>query len=126
MSQLQALCDKLGLTLKCQYGAVEPKDEWQRTAHGYRCTLRYQRRQLTVPFWMGKAHTSEPTTADVLACLCSDASAADASFESWAADMGYDTDSRKAESIYRACCAIAPRLRRFLGDSYDAVCRAEH
>jgi hypothetical protein len=37
-------------------------------------------------------------------------------FESWASEIGYDADSRKAESIYRACLEIALKLRSALGD----------
>jgi hypothetical protein len=55
---------------------------------------------------------------DVLACLASDASALDcASFEEWAADLGYDTDSRKAETVYRACVACGLALRSMFGDA---------
>lgn len=32
-------------------------------------------------------------------------------FENWASEYGYDTDSRKAESIYQACLDIALKLR---------------
>lgn len=58
-----------------------------------------------------------PKLADVLYSLQFDASAIDAGgFESWAADLGYDTDSRKAETIYRACLDIGLKLRAALGD----------
>ena len=36
------------------------------------------------------------------------------------------TDSRSAERTYKACKALAPRLRRFLGEDFEEVCRAEH
>lgn len=32
------------------------------------------------------------------------------SFEDWAGDFGYDSDSRKAEAIYRACDSIGRKL----------------
>ena len=37
-------------------------------------------------------------------------------FEDWASDFGYDTDSRKAESTYRACLEIALKLRVAIGE----------
>jgi hypothetical protein len=40
-----------------------------------------------------------------------------AGFDDWAADYGYDTDSRKAESIYRACLEIGQKLRAGLGQA---------
>jgi hypothetical protein len=68
-----------------------------------------------------------PTAADVLGCLCSDAQGVDhgETFEDWASDFGYDTDSRKAERIYHECQSIALRLRGFLGTHYDRAMRAE-
>jgi len=65
-----------------------------------------------------------PALADVLHSLLLDAEALDsATFEDWACDLGYDTDSRKAESIYRACLAIGLKLRRMLGDETIAALR---
>lgn len=59
-----------------------------------------------------------PDPLDVLHSLIMDASALDAGgFEEWARDYGYDTDSRKAEAIYRACLEIALKLRAGLGDA---------
>lgn len=59
----------------------------------------------------------EPDTVDVLYSLAMDSDVLDAGgFESWAADLGYDTDSRKAEGIYQACLDIALKLRSALGD----------
>lgn len=59
-----------------------------------------------------------PDACDVLASLSMDSSVLDASgFEEWARDLGYDTDSRKAEAIYRACLDIALKLRNGLGES---------
>ena len=59
-----------------------------------------------------------PAMHDVLWSLLLDADAIDAGgFESWAADLGYDTDSRKAESVYRACVEIGLKLRAMFGDA---------
>ncbi len=50
----------------------------------------------------------EPNAADVLHSLVSDSEVLQhADFESWATDTGYETDSRKAEAIYKACVANA-------------------
>lgn len=59
----------------------------------------------------------KPNSADVVHSLVLDASAIDhSSFESWASDYGYDTDSRKAEAAYRACLDIGLKLRNAIGD----------
>lgn len=59
-----------------------------------------------------------PDTIDVLHSLAMDSDVLDAGgFESWAGDLDYDVDSRKAEAIYRACLDIALKLRAALGDA---------
>ena len=60
----------------------------------------------------------KPNAHDVLSSLCLDASVIDSgTFEEWAADMGYDTDSRSAEQTYRACLEIGLKMRNGLGDA---------
>lgn len=71
--------------------------------------------------WIGKHHPGGaailPDTRDVIALLVFDASVLDAGgFESWASDLGYDPDSRKAETIYQVCLDIALKLRAAIGD----------
>jgi len=64
-----------------------------------------------------------PDSVDVLYSLVMDSNVIDSGgFESWAADYGYDPDSRKAESIYRQCLEHALKLRAWIGgDSLDAL-----
>lgn len=88
----------------------------------YRVTLAYDGRTMTVPFGMGSALTDDPGADDVLNCLASDASGYEnaRSFEEWAGEYGYDTDSRKAERTYQQVKEQTEQLRRFLGDQFDA------
>lgn len=59
-----------------------------------------------------------PDLRDVVYSLMQDASVLDAaSFEGWASDYGYSTDSREAERIYRECLKIALELRAMIGDT---------
>ncbi len=53
-----------------------------------------------------------PELDDLLENLLSDAGAAEMSFEDWAGDVGYDTDSIKALETYRECQKIAGKLRK--------------
>ena len=68
-----------------------------------------------------------PALAGVLSSLLLDSSVLDyPTFESWASDCGYDTDSRKAEAIYNACLANALKLtagipRDVLGAARDIL-----
>ena len=57
-----------------------------------------------------------PQFADVLHSLVLDADVADyGTFEEWADSLGYDTDSRKAEAIYRACLDTYLALKNGIG-----------
>lgn len=58
-----------------------------------------------------------PKPHDLIQCLASDASSAQnaGSFEEFANELGYDTDSRKAEKIYLECQQTALRLQQWLG-----------
>jgi hypothetical protein len=57
-----------------------------------------------------------PRLRDVVSSLAIDARALDyQSFEDWAGDFGLDTDSRKAESMYRECLRCGVALRAGLG-----------
>lgn len=127
-SQMEKLCAQKRVKVEAQYGGVEVPEGWMPGTHPYKVTLRMERRRLTVPFFQGPAHTSEPTAADVLSCLVSDASSFESarSFEEWCGDLGYDTDSRKAERTYKACGDIAHRLRVFLGPHFEEFSQAEH
>lgn len=66
----------------------------------------------------------EPDACDVLYSLLMDSSGVEnaGSFEAWASEYGYDTDSRKAEAIYRECVDLALKLRASLGgDMLDSL-----
>lgn len=75
----------------------------------------------------GKSVTGKailPDSRDVIQSLCIESSALDyGCFEDWARDLGYDTDSRKAEAIYRECLQHAIMLRARLGsEKFDHLC----
>lgn len=66
---------------------------------------------------IGKRKPIMPNACDVVASLVMDSSVLDeSSFEDWASSLGYDTDSRKAETLYRACLDIALKLRAGIGE----------
>jgi hypothetical protein len=83
-----------------------------------------------VTFSMGSAHVDKngkpktPELADVLDCLASGAAGYEnaKTFDDWAGEYGYDTDSRKAERTFNTIRDQAARLERFLGrDAYNAL-----
>ena len=71
--------------------------------------IRKQTLRMTVYFSQGYGHNGrEPKTADVLDCLSSDAaSIGNTDFEMWCNDLGYDSDSRKAEKDLQGFASTA-------------------
>lgn len=116
-----------GITIKSTMVDRNPHMESTTRMDHYRCQLRRSfgsiRRSFTVTFSMGLAICHEPTAADVLDCLASDSSSVDQhTFEEWCSELGYDTDSRKAERTYHVCQQQAKQLRKFLGeDAYEVL-----
>ena len=65
-----------------------------------------------------KAPAIVPDPVDVLYSLTMDSDVLNyGTFEDWAAEFGYDTDSRSAESTYRACLETALKMRAAIGDA---------
>jgi hypothetical protein len=78
-----------------------------------------------MPVGLKSKSALKPVPVDVLSSLAMDSDAIDAGgFESWAGDLGYDTDSRTAESTYRQCVDIGLKLRAALGDAALAELQA--
>jgi len=119
---LNEFITKWGIELK----EIEPVDEnpnmdTSDPMYHYCMTLSMGDRELFSFFSTGIGWTRYPNAADLLECLTSDASGWDQSrsFEEWAEDYGYDTDSRKAERIYKTIGAETMRLKTFLGEAYN-------
>lgn len=115
--------DRLAMT--AVYVGRHDDDGW--THDAWRVTLRLDGRRMTLTYRMGTGHDgAAPTLDGVLESLTADASGYDtaAGFEDWAADYGYDPDSRAAERTYRAVARQTRRLAALLGDAYDAAIEA--
>lgn len=113
-------------------------DQWSKDATHWQIIVRWkQPREMpygakikshALEYSMGSAHKGNPVIADVLNCLHLDASCAinSGSFEDWADDLGYDSDSRKAEKVYRSCLATADALLElFGGEVFDQFLACE-
>lgn len=83
----------------------------------FRFNLKCGARRFTFPYSQGPGIANEPTTADALNAVALDAAcvANGQSFEDFCLDLGFDTDSRRAEQTYRACLRTAASLERLLG-----------
>lgn len=108
--------------IACDWGA--PENETFPDFDGWMVKLKYQGRQLTIPFYQGLGFNgAEPKLNTVLESLFSDASAADQArdCEDFARELGYDPDSRKNEKLYKQCLKISKDLHRLLGDDYTHI-----
>ena len=128
--KLQTFIDRHGIRIESERIAQRTcgGEDWNNTARHWRVTLYCGRRRMSLEFSQGSAHTEAPTAADVLSCLSMDASGIvnSRTFEEWAVVSGYDTDSRKAEGIYKACKRLTAKLREFLGeDDFQFLCFTE-
>ena len=140
---IEELC--AGVSIYVLYeGRVKNEDGWEHDA--WTVALTYQGRTYAdISYRMGTGHSKpatfadgamgyqpvkgwEPTAphaSDVIDSLLLDVCGLDQPFESWAADLGYDGDSRKAERIYHECLKTLPRLRALLGHDFERFEQAE-
>ena len=112
MKTLGAFIRENRVRMVCAYADSNPSmPEWRDARH-FLVTLKVGRRSMRLHFSQGSGHTAEPTAADVLDCLASDASSVNSArdFEDWASDLGYDVDSRKAHATFEACQKQAEQL----------------
>lgn len=99
----------------------DKRDEWQKDAFDYRVTLRFGRRQMSLDFFTGKGWMKEPQLNDVLSCLFSDVFYDGMDFEEFCGELGYDTDSRRAHSVWKAATRQAVKFKDLLGDDFEAL-----
>lgn len=131
MSDLDTFCETHNITIECHLAAGNPNMEKSSLGpHATHWKIYLSRdglESMDTPFSQGSAHKVKPSPADVLSCLLIDSSALDHdSFESWASDLGYDGDSRIAESTFNICCELGHEVKEFLGPLYSEAREQEH
>ena len=98
--------------------------DWQDADH-WRCRFKRDGHSMTVHYSQGYGHeTRAPEGNDVLDCIASDACTVEnaLTFEDFCDELGYDTNSRRAERTHKFCLATRKRLLQFLGqDAYDEL-----
>lgn len=97
------------------------EDGWEH--HAYKVRLHRAGRQMTTTWMQGLGITDDPNPRDVLESLFLDAAGYDNArgFEDWANDYGYDSDSRKAEALYRRVGQNAKRLANLFDVSDNSL-----
>lgn len=115
---VKQFCNKHKIKARSEWADSNPHMADSQNMNHFKVTLKTAGRQMTLYFSQGYGISGEPTAADVLDCLASDAASVENSreFEEWASDLGYDPDSRKAEKIYKTIIKQAERLKKFLGN----------
>lgn len=115
---LAQFIQKHGIRMTCERWHENPNMHGGRDMDHWKVTFRRGEgkgsKRYTTYFSMGFGHAGQPPTAqDVLRCLADDVT--DDTFEDWASDMGWDTDSRKALQTYQTCKRQSQRVKRWLG-----------
>lgn len=112
------------VTMTAERTDHNPHMQQSRDMDHWKVTLRCQGRRMSLVFSQGYGHNGKaPELASVLNCLASDASSVEGNdFESWAADLGFDPDSRTALKTYNVCVRQMASLGRLLGaDAYSEL-----
>lgn len=126
-SQMEKFIEEEGLSMKwdavpmnpAYEGAEEEERKWADESFHYKIFIKKGRKTFTTYYSMGAALQDPPDLPEVLDSLASDAAGFENNqdFEEWAREYGYDTDSRKAEKIFRLIETQSNKLKLFLGDA---------
>jgi hypothetical protein len=119
-SDTDFILDAMGVSFDCSSILERPDGvgDWGADATHWRINIKRGAEVMTVHYSMGSAHTGEPQDADVFNSLLMDTSDIEGeTFEDWAENLGYDTDSRKAEKAFNACKEEFESLQRLFSKS---------
>ena len=120
----EEIAEREGITLTCEKITTRPDlntKDWGEGSRHFKCRIERgtgpRKRGFTLYYSQGSAHTENPTIGDVLESLSLDASSYENArgFEDWASELGYCSDSRKAEKVYKSIKRQAEQLKRVLG-----------
>jgi len=98
--------------------------------NNHRVTVACEKRATTFDFWASIAHPMIESESDLFGafeCFVMDAMSGESDFEGFCSESGYDTDSRKAAKIHKACRKANANLRRVFnieGDELYDFCNA--
>jgi len=122
--KLATFIKRHGLTMTVKHTGQQPNRS--DTQDVWRCVISRKgfKGKLVTPFKMGSGHNGKaPELAEVLDCLASDIAGVENNpkFEDFAAEYGYEVDSRAEEKIFKACVRQRDKLKAFIGDEYETL-----
>lgn len=102
-----------------------PADEKKQNYNNHVITVSHNGSSTRFEFWGSIMNPEIGSVSDLqhaFYCFLSDAVSAKQSFEDFCSEFGYDSDSRKAERIYKACEKSLAKLEKlYSGDCYDLI-----
>lgn len=113
MQTLESL--KMSATYSGPKTITKGKEKWK--CNWWILTFTRGNRSESFDFYVGVRipKTKKPDPVEVLACISRDyLSTNNVAYEDWAAEFGYDPDSRSGEETYNQCRAIGLRLLNLL------------
>ncbi len=107
-----------GISAEIKTGSLQPPPAPFVHYRAWSVTLRYNGQRFLTDYF---TPYFPPTAVDVLATVLFEAQSVNraATFERWAIDCGYSTDSRWAYQTWAQIHGMIPKLKRFLGASYN-------
>jgi hypothetical protein len=117
-----------GFKIRAEYLGNKACEGMPENWNNHRVYLSKNGRRCSFEFWASIANPEVRSPSDLrgaFECFLSDATAGEQSFEEFCRDFGYDTDSRNAERVHKACVRSAVKARRLLnGDDIYALSNA--
>ena len=113
--QTENILQKMGVKFSSEYITHDYHfEDDKETRDIYRCTFKRDGKRFSIRFGQSLKESNygnaNPTAYDVVSCLIKNDPD---TFENFCAEFGYDTDSRKAEKIYRAVCEEWEKVSAF-------------
>lgn len=120
---------EIKLSAKCKAKGVSfPNDQTSRTIHNrFLISVKCERVKFSFDFYgshndytTGATEMKEADLQNAFECFMMEAISGKTDFEEFCSEFGYDTDSRRAERIYKACKRSAATAERIFSDLYEA------
>lgn len=94
--------------------------------HSFSCVLKRGRVRHTFDFYTGMGWAKDPTVDDVMESVRLDCQSGELDFQDFCDEFGYDSDSRSAEKIHRACVKQRKGIERVMGDALEKFMQLDY